>query len=145
MAGPYRITRSRVVKATGAGAGGASGNDVQAYLDRLTRMIPAEVLGLYLVGSGMLDPEQQATALAVWAAICAFGVVTVRAWGSRDPKSSRKPGPDWTLVFISTVAFIIWIYDIGGPFTAFDIPNRPWAPLAVLVWTFFVPIFYKGV
>jgi hypothetical protein len=92
----------------------AAATKIQAYLDRLITMIPGEVIGLYLVGSGMIDPRQ-AMGLAIWTAICAVGVVAVRAWGSKDPQSSIKPGPDWTLVGISTVAFIIWVYSIGGP------------------------------
>jgi len=139
MAGPFRIARARVVKATGA-----RDAEMQSYLDRLMRMIPAEVIGLYLVGSGMIAADAAAT-LAGWTVICALGVVAFRGWGSRDPSSATHPGPDWALVVISTIAFGIWIFNIGGPFTAYGIPNRPWGSLGVLAWTFFVPIFYKGV
>src|SRR5690348_15658582 len=121
MAGPFRISRARAVRA----AAGGGADDMQAYLDRLMKMIPTEVVGLYLVGSGVIAPDA-AVPLTIWTAICAFGVVAVRAWGSKDPGSAH-PGPDWTLVAISTVAFVIWIYDIGGLFTAYGIPNRPWA------------------
>lgn len=141
MAGPFRISKAhaRAASATGAGT-----SEFQGYLDRLMRMIPAEVVGLYLVGAGMIDVKA-ALSLAVWTVICVIAVISVRAWGSRDPLASLKPGPDWTLVMISTGAFIIWIYNIGGVFTAYGVPNRPWSALLVLVWTFFIPIFYKGI
>ena len=139
MAGPYRISKARAVPVDAGG-----GPNFQAYLDRLMRMIPAEVIGLYLVGAGMIDPKASLS-MAIWTGICVVGVIAVRAWGSKDLLSSSQPGPDWMLVLISTGAFIIWIYNIGGVFTAYGVPNRPWGALLVLVWTFFVPIFYKGI
>jgi hypothetical protein len=122
-------------------AGG--GQNLQAYLDRLMKMIPTEVVGLYLVGSGVIAANAHGT-LAAWTVVCVVAVIVVRAWGSQDP-ASAKSGPDWTLVLISTIAFVIWVYSIGGVFTAYGIDNRPWSSLLVLAWTFFVPIIYKGV
>lgn len=139
MAGPFRISKARVVKAAAAG-----GPDLQEYLQRLMKMIPADVVGLYLVGAGLIN-AQAAGLLAFWTGVCAVGVIVERAWGSKDPASGAHPGPDWILVLISTIAFLIWVYDVGGAFAAYGIPNRPYGALAVLGWTFFVPYFYKGI
>jgi len=111
------------------------------YLDRLLKMIPAEVVGLYLVGSGFI-PQGEGVVLAVWAVVCLAGVIAVRAYGTADPEN-KKP-PDWVHVVISAVAFVIWVYTMGGPFAAFNLYVPYMGSLLVLAWTFFVPIFYMG-
>ena len=105
-------------------------------------MIPGEVVGLYLVGSGLI-PKDQTAALVVWSVVCVAAVVVVRAFGTADPK--QKLSPAWVQVGISTIAFVIWLYSIGGPFVAFGIYVPFIGSLLVLAWSFFVPYFYKGV
>jgi hypothetical protein len=139
MAAPFRITRPGV----GAQAV-AQTRDVafRFYLDRLLKMIPAEVVSLYLVGSGII-PEAQTTTLTIWAAVCLAGVFVVRIYGTADP-AENKP-PDWTHIIISAIAFVVWVYSLGGgPFAAWGLADPMIGSLLVLAWTFFVPMFYKG-
>jgi hypothetical protein len=111
------------------------------YLDRLLKMIPGEVVALYLVGSGLI-PEGESIATVVWAVVCLIGVIVVRVYGTTDPENSKPP--DWVHVTISCVAFVIWVYSMGGPFAEYGLYIPYIGSLLVLVWTFFVPIFYKG-
>lgn len=143
MAPPYRITRPSLSAI--AGAGGVPprepGADFQGYLDRLMKMIPGEAIGLYLVGSGFI-PAAQSLVLLIWSIICLAGVIAIKAYGTAD-RANQIP-PDWVHVAISSVAFVIWLYSIGGPFATYGV-NVPYiGSLLVLAWTFFVPIFYKG-
>jgi hypothetical protein len=62
MSAPFRIRRPDV-GATPVALTPDEG--FRFYLDRLLKMIPAEVVSLYLVGSGII-PKDQVTALAVW-------------------------------------------------------------------------------
>ncbi len=145
MAAPYRITRPDVGIKTAAAE---AQPDLGSYLDRLMKMVPAEVIGLYLVGSGVI-PRDQPRVLTVWALVCLVGVAVIRAYGTADP-AQNKP-TDWVQVAISAVAFVIWVYTMGGgPFTTGGIfaaahEQTPYlGSLLMLAWTFFVPIFYKG-
>jgi Flp pilus assembly protein protease CpaA len=105
------------------------------------KMIPGEVVGLYLVGIGFI-PQALPGWLVVWAVICLLGVIVVKAYGTSDVKQHITP--DWIHVLISCVSFVIWVYTMGGPFAAFGL-WIPWlGSLMVLVWTFFIPKFYKG-
>jgi hypothetical protein len=104
-------------------------------------MIPAEVIGLYLVGTGFI-PAEQPVVLAVWAGVCLLGVLAIRVYGTSD-SAANEPFQVGAVV-ISAIAFVIWIYTIGGPFVAFDLHIPYVASLLVLSWTFFVPIFYRG-
>lgn len=111
------------------------------YLDRLLKMIPAEVLSLYAVGIGLI-PAGKSLVLAIWAAVCLVGVICLRAYGTADPANAKPV--DWIHVMISSIAFVIWVYTLGGPFKEYGIHVPYIGSLLVLVWTFFVPIFYKG-
>ncbi len=138
MSAPFRIKRPD----TGVAAVALGREDnFKFYLDRLLKMIPAEVIGLYLVGSGLI-PRDQPIVLTIWAFVCLAGVVAIRVYGTTD--TARGLPPDWAHVAISTVAFVIWIYTLGGPFAAINWYVPYLGSLLVLAWTFFVPIFYKG-
>lgn len=137
MAAPYRIRRASGVQDVSR----TGGEGFKEYLDRLMRMIPGEVVGLYLIGSGFI-PVGQTLGAVIWTIVCLIGVIIIKAYGSAD--SEEHLPPDWTLVTISTISFVIWIYTLGGPFAAYNV-WYPWiGSLLVLAWTFFVPLFYKG-
>jgi hypothetical protein len=147
MAAVYRLSRPALAgKADIAVARAGMLTGFQSYLDRLMKMIPAEVVGLYLVGSGII-PSGQTTilkiALIAWTVICLIAVVVVRIYGTYD--QTKQHPIDWPHVVISAIAFLIWVYTIGGgPFAALGL-SIPWVgSLLVLVWTFFVPILYHG-
>jgi hypothetical protein len=113
----------------------------KSYLERLLKMIPGEVISLYMVGSGLI-PTEQPVVLASWAAVCLAGVVFIRIYGTADAQANKPT--DWVHVAISSVAFAIWAYSMGGPFEAFGLHIPYIGSLLVLAWTFFVPVFYKG-
>ncbi len=56
MSAPFRIRRrdvgSRAVSR-------ATGDEFKSYLERLMKMIPAEIVGLYLIGSGFIPEDHQ--------------------------------------------------------------------------------------
>ena len=139
MSAPFRITQEP--PATRKATAARSEGDVRPYLDRLLKMIPGEVIGLYLVGAGLIPPGQN-IALAIWSLVCLAAVFVVRAYGTSDPAAGLSP--QWTAVGISAVAFVIWVYSLGGPFAAYGVHVPYVGSLLVLAWTFFVPIFYKG-
>src|SRR5262249_3173130 len=134
---PFRIRPPSRLKGVAAGGG----DDFRPYLDRLLKMIPGEVVGLYLVGGGFI-PENAPTVLTVWTLICVIGVIAIRAYGTTDPAEAKPP--QWPAVIIATVAFAIWVYTLGGPFKAYNLHVPYIGSLLVLAWTFFVPIVYRG-
>ena len=114
----------------------------QSYLDRLLKMIPAEVVALYLVGSGVIPAGESPAWLLAWSLVCLLGVVVIRAYGTAD--RARGKGPQWAAVLIATISFVIWLYSLGGPFKPYGVYKPFLGSLLILAWTFFVPIFYHG-
>jgi hypothetical protein len=138
MAAPLRITTpAGGKKAPGAGAR----DDFNSYLDRLVKMVPAEVVSLYLVGVGFI-PKTDALVLAGWAALCLIGLLALRTYGTAERRTGKSP--QWGAIAISSIAFIVWVYTLGGPFETFGVHIPYVGSLLVLAMTFFAPIFYKG-
>jgi hypothetical protein len=146
MSAPFRIQRPSNVGAQTMSTGTGRGDSLDFYMDRLLKMIPAEVVSLYVVGVGLIPKEGESvkTYLAVWAIICFVGLFVVRIWGTSDRQANLPP--DWVHITISAIAFIIWVYSLGSLsiFGMLGIANPVIGSLLILAWTFFVPIFYKG-
>jgi hypothetical protein len=138
MTTPFRISRSDSGVQTVASG---TNEEFRYYLDRLLKMIPGEVVGLYLVGSGII-PTDEGIVQVIWTVVCLIGVVLIRAYGTADPTNNQPS--QWGPVLIASVAFIIWVYTLGGPFATFNLHVPYIGSLLILAWTFFVPFFYKG-
>jgi uncharacterized membrane protein len=123
------------------GVAGERSAGFQTYLDRLIKLIPAEVVGVYLVGVGVI-PAGQDIGSAAWTGVCFLVVILVRAKATRD--SAQNLGPQWVAVAVSAVSFAIWAYTMGGPFVTYHLYVGWIGALAVLLWTFGVPYFYRG-
>jgi hypothetical protein len=149
----------RIVRRRGA----ASDDPGKDYLDRLIKLIPAEVIGLYLAGKGAIQayyaPAAEVAGAAkdaalaaphpleglawlFWFAVCLIGVFVVRGWATSDPASGLKP--QWKAVGIAAFSFVVWVYSFGDGFARWGLWNPLFASLLVFAWSFFVPFIYKG-
>lgn len=132
MSAPFRIHKQPsggVVPTSGAKQSG------DVYMERLVKLVPSEVIGIFLAGKGYADKW-----VGNWAAICMVLVLISRIWGTRE---KGKP-IQWMGVVVSFISFAIWIYAIGAHILNSVLPDNSVAYIAVLVWTFVIPYFYKG-
>ncbi len=124
----------------------------KAYLERLVKLIPAEVVALYLAGAGAIKaafPGAAAGSVPVseqaywwgWTIFCFAAVILVRAWAT----SSRpeKLAPEWPAVGIAAISFVIWVYSLGDAFDRVGWWEPLLATLLVLAWTFVIPLVYR--
>jgi energy-coupling factor transporter transmembrane protein EcfT len=134
--------RSDVVTPTTATAEAAEPSD--PYLARLVKLVPAEVLALYVALKVVTDGFP-----GVWALICLLLVLLVRTVGT---KQAGKP-IQWIAVGVASLSFVLWVYATGGHLLAWELPTSPEkvaktaqgaVSAAIAVWTFVVPYFYKG-
>ncbi len=116
------------------------------YKDRLLKYIPAETVAVYLALSRAIttatnpsDQQGSDEANLLW---IVFAVLLVGTWLylQRVQKVTKVKQ-----LIISTVAFAVWIFSIGGPFElSFGDPEGWYKPIygAVLLplYTFFIPI-----
>jgi hypothetical protein len=103
------------------------------YRDRLTKYIPAEAVATYLFINTFVTT---ATPVRVWLLWLSFGVCTVLVplYLRRIQKVDKV-----VQLIISTVAFIVWAFSIGGPFTYLPWYDPIIAVVVMALYTLAVP------
>ncbi|HEV7766248.1 MAG TPA: hypothetical protein VGQ76_14680 [Thermoanaerobaculia bacterium] len=107
------------------------------YKERLLKYIPAEVITLYMALSGVVGAAAGASsqAIAHWT-IFGVALVVTPLYQLRILKITNR-----TQILISTGAFLVWSFALGGPFEqvikAADL--KMWGSMAVALYTFLVP------
>lgn len=91
------------------------------YLSRLAKYIPAEIVGLYLATSGVIPPEPSGAPRwsAMWIIFLLNFAFVPLYFLFATTRNQKKPL--WSQVILSSIAFPVWVFAIGGPFKAF-----PW-------------------
>lgn len=111
----------------------------KAYLDRLVRLIPSEIIALYSTGIAVI-PINDFIVRLVWSVFCFFSVILVRIIGAKSSKGKTQ----YITVIVSTISFVIWIYNGQGIFVDLGLYVNYIGALLMLAWTFLVPFFYQG-
>jgi hypothetical protein len=106
------------------------------YINRLVKLIPAEVIAFYLALDGIVSNMNNKETL-LW---IVFIVSAVGAWVYIVKENNVKKIPQQ---FLTILSFCIWVFVIGGPFQMYDWYDVNYGKLLVTAYTFFVPLFYK--
>jgi hypothetical protein len=111
------------------------------YVEKLVRLIPSEAVLLYLSFQGIIGSKRPITLIA-WSTFCLILTGLIRYSGTKG--RGAKSHPQWGAVIIATISFVIWLYNIGGPFLF--IPNFHDPVIASLIvagWTTITTHFYE--
>ena len=129
-------------------------NDTQPYSDKLVKLIPSEIVGAYMVLSGILgyapgndvsipaslkqmpDSELKPILLQI-----VFFVLLILTPGYLK-KISKVDNIKQLL--ITAVSFIIWVYTLGGPFVIWNIYYSLFASIVLVLWTLIIPLFISS-
>lgn len=142
-----RLSPHKNLKSMGADSGGSG----PSYQEKLTKLIPAEVVALYLGGKNLIEAFFAAPANAtdgsapiwwwVWTAVCFGAVYVYRAWATSD--SQVRVPPDYPAVFIAMASFVVWVYGFGDAFQISGLWHPLAASLLVLLWTLLAPKIFE--
>jgi hypothetical protein len=149
MSGPFRIEKRAAIRAQADGDISAKQNTFKDYMARLIKLIPGEVIGVFVTGLGLLpeaDPENTNIWLDpvhIWAFVCLLLVIFVRIWGTRDSSGSAK-SIQWGVVFISSISYYLWVNAMGQRFFYPDTWSPQIISLTIIIWTFIIGYVYKG-
>ncbi len=141
----FRIVKEAKFRAAAVPGAGAPPSEQTPYVDRLKDMIPAVVTAAYVAGQAII-PTGQTVGMIAWAVVCLGFCVYYMGWGTTTTANniSKKYPVDWIHVTLSSIAFIIWVYALGGPFASGGIQVSWIGTLLIVAWTFFIPVVYKG-
>lgn len=110
-------------------------------LDKIKELIPGESTAIYVGGLGVI-PQGQAAAAIVWALIGLVITLIIKAQ-QVDPRTGDQVSVqniEWNQIIISAIAFVVWVYALGGgPFAALGLYQRWVATLLVLGYTYAMP------
>lgn len=106
------------------------------YMGRLLKLIPSEMVAVYMAIQGFVPVEQAKLGLSIISLVILV-LIPLYLKFIQEVKSR-------TQVIVSSLSFVIWLYGIGGPFVHFNV-HEPWIASAVLLlWTTFIPQFFKS-
>lgn len=106
------------------------------YVDRLLKYIPAESVALYLTLQGIILSGAEGPSLDQWLwIIFAIGLVGTPMYLWRVVKVGKKGQ-----LVVSTAAFGVWVFALGGAFASMSWYEPFIGSLALVVFTFFVPL-----
>ena len=127
---------SRRVRAHPPGAPAAAGAqpvEIDTYFDKVVKYIPADVVAAWVAVTGLVSSARDIPRQTMlWVA---FGIgLILTAWWTW--KQAAVPGrrPPVTQAIVSTGAFAVWVFVLGGPFQ--HVPGREvYGSLLLILYT----------
>jgi hypothetical protein len=104
------------------------------YVTKLLKYIPAEVIALYITLDALARSSGE-TQLQLYWFIFAFGIVVTPLYLWRIQKVHKV-----LQLSISTIAFFVWVFAMGGPFVHLDWYNPLYGGMLLPSYTFLIPI-----
>ena len=128
---------SRRIITTQYHAAGA-GSKLDGYPDRLLKYIPAEVVGGWIAISGLLSGARGIVTGTIWI-VFEVMVVLAAAWTWKQTSEPGKPLAV-TQIIVATLAFVVWVFALGGPFATLDFYHPVYGSLLLIAYTLAVPL-----
>jgi hypothetical protein len=113
---------------------------IDGYFDRLLKYIPADVVGLWLTGSGLIQTSSDDISRVglLWL-LFVVGLVFSFFWTRKQTAEPKKPTA-WRQVLLSCGSFFVWVFAIGGPFAELSFYKPLYGSLLLLVYTTAIPL-----
>jgi hypothetical protein len=115
----------------------ATADAPDGYIDRLVKYIPSEIIALYLGVANVVPVTDPSYHLALW---IVFGAATVCTPIYMYFVTQAADEPTlWSQIVISSIAFPIWVFAIGGPFRFLSwYEGKHWVAAVVLTFATFL-------
>lgn len=112
---------------------------IDTYFDKLIKYIPSEIVGAWiaikgLVASGDGIPQNG----LLWILFIIFTVLTTAYIFKQTSEPRKKPAK--TQILISTVAFIVWAFALGEPFSSLPFYSPVYGSLLLIIYNLAVPL-----
>ncbi len=120
-------------------------NDTQSYADKVVKLVPTEIVGAYMVLAGIVGvtastptaPTDSLSKILIQGVFFVLLVLTpLYLW--------RVSGvTNIVQLVVTTLAFILWIYTLGGPFAVWGIYEPKVAAILLTLWSFIIPVIVR--
>jgi hypothetical protein len=117
---------------------------LERYDEKLLKLIPAETVAVYLSLQGVLVSAMaapvQAVRLNAWLWIIFVIMLGLNGLYLRKVQKVTDPMQHVTM----GAAFLVWVFTMGGPFRSLSFYEPFMGSLALSLFTFVAPMFYRG-
>jgi hypothetical protein len=132
------ITEDDVEKFIAKAPVGTPTPTVDDYSSKLMKYIPAETVAGFVTLNGLLSAVPGVTLGFLWFVFVTLVLLTMGyAWRSTQYKPLP---PAYLQIAIMTVAFVVWVFSIGGPFTYFAWYKEYYGATILILYTIFIPL-----
>ena len=97
----------------------AAGEPMDGYFDRVIKYIPVDIVAAWVAASGLVAAANRANTTTMLWIVFAFLAVLTPIWVVRQTQMANKP-PAYLQAGVSTAAFIVWVFALGGPFAKYS-------------------------
>lgn len=119
-------------------------NRTQSYPDKIVKLIPTEIVGAYMALAGIVgigapggtDPDSLSKVLIQIVFFALVILTPLYLWKASGVHNILQ-------LIVTTVAFIIWIYTLGGPFEVWGIYEPRIAALILILWSIAIPLIVR--
>jgi hypothetical protein len=113
---------------------------VDSYFDRIIKYIPADVVGAWVAITGLIAGSSGVPAgTLLWVLLVVMMAITM-AWTLQQTALPGKP-PAIAQAVLATGSFFVWVFALGGPFTALTFYRPLYGSLLLIVYTVAIGLF----
>jgi len=114
MSRRIRVVWPRARAATGAGAP-LSPPEIDTYFDKVVKYVPADIVGAWVAVTGLVSSARDVPRQTILWVAFGIGLILTAGWTLKQAALPGRPAPV-TQAIISTGAFAVWVFALGGPF-----------------------------
>lgn len=111
---------------------------IDTYFDKVVKYIPADIVGAWVAVTGLVASATEPSEGLLWAAF-AIGLVLTALWVWRQTTMPGRPVAI-TQIIISTAAFGVWVFALGGPFASLEFYSPLYGSLLLILYTLLVAL-----
>jgi hypothetical protein len=112
--------------------------EIDTYFDKVVKYIPADIVGAWVAVTGLLASTTEPSEGLLWVAF-AIGVILTAMWVWRQTTMTGRPVAI-TQIAVSTVAFGVWVFALGGPFRSLPFYSPLYGSVVLILYTLLVAL-----
>ncbi|BAY21536.1 hypothetical protein NIES2100_12910 [Calothrix sp. NIES-2100] len=112
---------------------------IDDYFSKLIKYIPTEIVGGWIAITGLIKSAAGIpTNTILWILLIVFTVMTA-VYILRQTSEPKKP-PAVKQTIISTIAFIVWVFALGEPFTSLSFYRPVYGSTILILYNLIIPL-----
>ena len=113
---------------------GPADKEIDGYRDKLLKYIPAEVTAYYIAIDALIRSQAGLNVPLYWS-VFVFAAILTPLYLWRVAKVEK-----YVQIIISTIAFVVWVFALGGPFAGLLWYKPFYGALLLASYTALIPI-----